>query len=253
MDDEGLIGSLVTSRIEDFEVDLWMGVGSDFTVGSKDAVFVSLAFNRVKLFVKESFQSGLFYFFDQLLILVLKLIHDSILTGTRNTIVMLKVSHLLSQFFKSFILIFMAFNSVLPGVRRQKELPNSVQKPASVSVVFLVVGVGCVVASPVKSAVVVPNWEDIFFSDSDGFFLLTKNFSHESQEVFSGVSVDSDDFVAFLGRKLFHDGLDNAERILIKLLEIVPEIPHDMRTVQDSFQELILASHVVNVSLFGRA
>jgi hypothetical protein len=44
LDDEGFIGTLVTSRIEDFEVDLRMSVGSDFTVGSKDAVFVSLPF-----------------------------------------------------------------------------------------------------------------------------------------------------------------------------------------------------------------
>ena len=45
LDDEWLIGTFVTSGVEDFEVDLRMGVGSDFAVGSKNTVFVSLAFD----------------------------------------------------------------------------------------------------------------------------------------------------------------------------------------------------------------
>lgn len=165
---------------------------------------------------------------------------------------MLEVSDLLRQFFKGFVLIFVGFNRVLPGVRRQKELPHSVQKPASISVVFLVVRVCSIIASPIQSTVVIPNRKDIFFSDGNRFFLLAEDLTHESQKIFSGITVDSDDFVAFLGRELFHDGLDNAVRVLVELLEIVPEIPHDMRTAQNSFQELILPSHVVDISLFRR-
>jgi hypothetical protein len=165
---------------------------------------------------------------------------------------MLKVSNLLCQFFKGFILIFVSFNRVLPGVRRQEELPHSVQKPASISVVFLVVWVCSIVASPIQSTIVIPNRKDIFFSDCNRFFLLAEDFTHESQKILSGIAVDSDDFVAFLGRELFHDGLDNAVRVLVELLEIVSEIPHDMRTVQNSFHELILPSHVVDISLFRR-
>lgn len=45
LDDEWLVGTFVTSGVEDFEVDLRMGVGSDFAVGSKNTVFVSLAFD----------------------------------------------------------------------------------------------------------------------------------------------------------------------------------------------------------------
>jgi hypothetical protein len=45
LDDEWLVGTLVTSGVEDFDVDFRMSVGSDFAVGSKNTVFVSLAFN----------------------------------------------------------------------------------------------------------------------------------------------------------------------------------------------------------------
>ena len=114
------------------------------------------------------------------------------------------------------------------------------------------VGVSGIVTGPIESAVIVPDGEDILFSDCNGFLFLTKNFSHKGQEILSWITINSDNFVALLRRKLFHDGLNNAVRILVELLEIMAEISHNMGTVENSFQKLILSSHIVDIALFRR-
>ncbi len=125
--------------------------------------------------------------------------------------------------------------SILSNVRGDKEFSDSVQESANVSVIFLVVGISGVITCPVESAVVIPNREDIFLSDCNRFLFLSKDFSHQGQKILCRIAINSDNFIALLRRKLFHDGLNHAIGVFVKLLEVMAKIPHDMGTVQNSF------------------
>jgi hypothetical protein len=133
------------------------------------------------------------------------------------------------------IVFFVAVGVWLVGVVVYEDLSDSVQEPAGVSVIFFVIGVGGEVACPVQSAVIVPDGKDVLASGGYGFDLFSIDFSHECDEVFGGVSIECDNFIAFFHGELFHHILDDCVGVVIKFLEVVAEIPDDMCAFKDAF------------------
>lgn len=112
------------------------------------------------------------------------------------------------------------------------------------------IGVSSKVAGPVKSTIIIPNRKDIFSSIDNRLHFLPKDLSHERNEVFCWVAIYRDYFIAFLSTELLHYSLDNCIRICVEFLEIMAKVAHDVSTLKDTFQERVLVTHVLNVTLF---
>lgn len=110
-----------------------------------------------------------------------------------------------------------------------------------------------IVSCPVQSTVIVPNWEDIFLPSGNGLFLLSEDLSHQSHEILGWVPIDSYNLITSLRWKLLHYSLNDTVGIFVEFLEIMAEISHYVRTVEDSLQKLVLSPHVVYVVLFRGA
>lgn len=89
------------------------------------------------------------------------------------------------------------------------------------------------VPTPIKPTIIIPNRKNILTPSHYWFHLLSEHFSHQCDEVLSGVAVNSDDFVAFLHREFLHHSLDHTVGVLVELLEIVAEVSHYVGTLQD--------------------
>ncbi len=131
-------------------------------------------------------------------------------------------------------------------------LTRSIEEPAGVSVHFLMVGICCVIAGPIESAVVIPDGHDVLLPGHHRLGLF-EDLAHQNQKVLCWVAVYCAHFVAFLHGELFHKPFHHMVRIFVKLLEIVAEVSHDMITLEYALQKFILSVHIWNVRCFGLA
>lgn len=108
------------------------------------------------------------------------------------------------------------------------------QEPSNISIVFLVVWISCVISCPIETTIIVPDRENIFSSSSYRFH-FPKNFPHEGHKILSGIPINSYNFITFLTGKLLHHPFNHIIRSAIKLLEIVPEVSHNVSAFENSF------------------
>lgn len=68
LDDDWLFWSLVSGRVENFQVDLWEFIWSDFAISSKQTIFTFLTLDSIEFLWEKSVQSCHLDFFNQMLI-----------------------------------------------------------------------------------------------------------------------------------------------------------------------------------------
>ena len=108
-----------------------------------------------------------------------------------------------------------------------------------------------VVPSPIETTIIVPNWEDIFFSCDNRFNLLAIYLLEDSLKVLSWVGISCNHLVAFLLRELGHNRLDHLVGVVVELLEIVTEVSQDMTTVEYLFEKDVFPFEILDKRLFG--
>ena len=105
------------------------------------------------------------------------------------------------------------------------------------------------VSGPVEAAIVVPDGEDVLWAGSRSFYLAAEDLVHQCDEVFCGVAVSTDYFFALIKREFFHHALDYIIGVIIEFLEVMTKISKDMRALEDSLEEAVLALEVTKVLL----
>lgn len=143
----------------------------------------------------------------------------------------------------------MAFGVGVGDVGWGESFAGCVEEATDIPVLFLMKRIGCVVAGPVKPAIIVPNRHNIFFP-SRNRLRFPKDLPHKYHKVLSRVTVNRIDSLTLLHRELLHNPLDNTIRIIVKLLEIMPEISHNMIALEDALKKFVLAVHVPDVGGF---
>ena len=111
------------------------------------------------------------------------------------------------------------------------------------------VSISCRVASPIKTAIVIPNRKDILTSCDNWLHLLPEHFAHKRNEVLGWVAVHCHYFIALFKRELLHHRLDDCVGVVIKALEVMAEVAHDMGALEDALEEVVLASEIGHVAL----
>ena len=115
------------------------------------------------------------------------------------------------------------------------------------------VGVGCEVTGPVQSAVIVPDWKNILTSSYYRLDFLPVYLFHECYKILGWIAVYSSHFITFFHWKFLHHALYNRVWIVIKFLEIVTEVSHDMCAFEYAFKEVVFVAKVVHVWLLRMA
>ena len=88
-------------------------------------------------------------------------------------------------------------------------------------------GIGCEVTSPIQSTVIVPDREDVFCPGCN-LFNLSKHLAHKDLKVLGWITIDSTDLSTLFFRKLLHEPFHHIVGVIIKSLEIVTEVSHDV-------------------------
>ena len=184
-----------------------------------------------KLFSEYILQKTLIYFFIELLILYLQAIHNSIFAGAWNSVMMLQIANLLCHLFKQLIALFVFIWIRIINVRIYKKLANAVQKTSKISVIFFVISISGKVASPIKTTIIVPNWENVCGSGCYWLYFFAKDLTHQSDEILGRITINSCYFVAFFHWKLFHHTLNNWKWVIVELLKVVTKVSHYMITL----------------------
>ena len=123
------------------------------------------------------------------------------------------------------------------------------QKSTQITIILFMVCVCCIVTSPIKTTIVIPNRHDVFCSVNQRLHFV-ENFPHQSHKIFSWVAVDCHHPTAFVHRKFLHHSFYHWIWIVIEFLEVMTKISHNMSTLQYPLQKLVLVTQITNIRFF---
>lgn len=153
-------------------------IGRNFTCFAKMTVKVRSSCSKRKLLSKCIRNDSIDYFFLKLLILLLKFVHYLIFTCSWDTIVMLKITNLLSYLFKELIIFFVSVCIWLINITIDEYFSCSMKQTTKIPITFFMVSISSIISCPIQAAIIIPNREYILASCYNRFNIFSKHFTH---------------------------------------------------------------------------